>query len=294
VTKYIALDDGHGMETAGKRTPYIPSLGRQIKENEFNRAVVKFLDQELKRCGFRTLLVAPTDVDTPLKERTDKANKAGVDAYISIHYNAFDGTFAGKNPEGFQAHVYLGHSNKEAGKLAKCILKHLAGGTKQVNRGLFESNFHVLRETHMPAVLLELGFMDNKREALLMIDTNFQKECAREIAQGICEYFGVKYVPEQKVKATAPKITPPKANPPKTTTPTKTFYRVVTGSFKEKANAERRVAELKRKGFDSFIDYNNGWYRVITGSFQDRGNAEKRMAELKRAGFDSFIKSHKA
>lgn len=73
--KLIALDDGHGMQTAGKRTPPIPELGgRVMLENEFNRAVVKFLDVELRRCGFNTLLVAPTDVDTSLKARTDLVN----------------------------------------------------------------------------------------------------------------------------------------------------------------------------------------------------------------------------
>lgn len=64
----IALDDGHGLSpnpTPGKRTPNIPEIG-VIYENQFNRAVVNFLSTELKRCGFRTLLVAPTDVDTPL------------------------------------------------------------------------------------------------------------------------------------------------------------------------------------------------------------------------------------
>ena len=76
----IALDDGHGMETAGKRTPklledlyidgkLVRKKGEVIKENEFNRAVVKYLEKALKRCGFEVLLVAPTDVDTSLQNR---------------------------------------------------------------------------------------------------------------------------------------------------------------------------------------------------------------------------------
>jgi N-acetylmuramoyl-L-alanine amidase len=190
----VALSDGHGMETAGKRTPAIPELGgRVIKENEFNRATVKYLNEELKRCGFDTLLVAPTDKDTPLSTRTNLANSKKVDLYISIHYNAFDASFSGRNPEGFSAHIYKGQTNKSAGKFAKIALKHLAGGTKQVNRGLVEQDLHELRETAMPAVLFECGFMDNKREALLMIDTDFQKEVAQEIAKAVCEFYGVSY-----------------------------------------------------------------------------------------------------
>lgn len=72
----VALDDGHGSTTPGKRTPVIPELGRSIKENEFNKAVVNYLNQELKRCGFRTLLVADGDSDVPLSTRTKRANAA--------------------------------------------------------------------------------------------------------------------------------------------------------------------------------------------------------------------------
>lgn len=99
--KLIALDDGHGKNTAGKRTPYIKSLGREIRENEFNEPVVDYLKAELQRCGFKTILTAPTDADTPLAQRVAIANNAKADLFISIHFNAFDGTFAGKNPEGF-------------------------------------------------------------------------------------------------------------------------------------------------------------------------------------------------
>ena len=194
----VALDDGHGMETAGKRTPFIPELGRFVRENEFNRAVVKLLEKELHRCGFKTLLVAPTDKDTPLKARTDLANRKKADIYVSIHYNAFDGKFDGRDPEGLSVHVYPG--SKSGRKLGEAVLKYLKTGTPQRNRGIKESNFHVLREANMPAMLSENGFMDNKKEAMRMLDPAFQKEVAVEHAKGICDYFGVKYVPEAPSK----------------------------------------------------------------------------------------------
>lgn len=198
MAKLIALDDGHGIGTPGKRTPYIKELGRQIMENEFNREVVKYLDMELKRCGFRTLLTAPTDEDTPLQTRTDLANRKNADLFISVHFNALDGKFdgPGKDPEGFSAHIYPGHLNKEAGKFAEIALKHLEKGTPQKNRGVVQQDLHVTRVTKMVAVLFELGFMDNEREAKLMLNVAFQKECARELAMAACEYYNVKYVPE--------------------------------------------------------------------------------------------------
>lgn len=241
----IALDDGHGMQTPGKRTPYIPELGRFIHENEFNRAVVKFLDAELKRCGFKTLLVAPTDDDTPLSTRINTANKAKADAYISIHFNALDGKFDGdgKDPEGMSLHVYKGHRNKPAGQLAAAIGKYLQQGTAQKYRGIVEQDLAVTRETHMIAVLSENGFMDNKREAILMASVDFQKEVAREHAQGICEYFKVKYVPEPK--PVAPKPVAPK--------PVSTA-KVPAGTYRVKLDGKQIAALSKMDGILSSVE----------------------------------------
>jgi N-acetylmuramoyl-L-alanine amidase len=211
----IALDDGHGMQTAGKRTPYIPELGRFVHENEFNKAVVNYLDIELKRCGFETLLVAPTDYDTPLAARTNLANSKRADAYISIHYDAVDAKFdgEGKDPEGHTVFVYLGQKDKGSGKLAECVLKYLNQGTPQKNRGIKEADFQVLRETNMIAILSENGFMDNKKEALWMVDPKFQKEVAIEHAKGICEYFGVAYKGAVVNTPTQPKQNPTPTKP---------------------------------------------------------------------------------
>lgn len=192
----VALDDGHGMETPGKRTPPIEELGgRIIKENEFNREVVRFLDEELKRCRIDTILVAPTDENTSLWERVKLANESDADIFISIHYNAYDGKFDSYDPEGISVHIYP--DSKKGRKLGNCILKYLKEGTSQKNRGIIENNFYVLRNTKMPAILSENGFMDNKREAMLMIDENFQREVAKEHAKGICDYFGVIYLKKE-------------------------------------------------------------------------------------------------
>ncbi|WP_124728853.1 N-acetylmuramoyl-L-alanine amidase [Staphylospora marina] len=134
MTYLIALDDGHGMQTAGKRTPPIPQLGgRVIRENEFNRAVVALLDQELKRCGFRTLLVAPTDDDTPLATRTNRANSAGAHLYVSCHYNAGGG-------EGIETFHYPGSAKGK--QAAQVIHQHLLNsGVNRKNRGVKTAKF---------------------------------------------------------------------------------------------------------------------------------------------------------
>jgi N-acetylmuramoyl-L-alanine amidase len=203
MAKLIALCDGHGMDTSGKRTPIFPSgsgmvseTGSFMHENEFNRAVVKYLKEELERCGFQILLVAPTDADTPLRERTNLANRMKADMYVSVHANAIRGAWNGAR--GIETFYY---PNSATGKrLATIVHKYLTKGTRQLDRGVRSQNFHVLRETNMPSVLVECGFMDNLEEAKLLLSDDFRRECAKEIAQGVCEYFGVNYV-EKPVQA---------------------------------------------------------------------------------------------
>lgn len=188
----ICLDDGHGMNTPGKRTPPIPKLGgRVIRENEFNREVVRLLDIELKRCGFKTLLAAPGDDDVQLSIRTNRANAAKADLYISVHYNAGQG-------KGLETYHFPG--SVKGRRAAQIIHKHLmSSGVKRRDRGVKSANFYVLRKTTMPAVLIEFGFMDDPglEEAVQMVDPKVQKAFAIAVAKGICEYFGVSYVPEK-------------------------------------------------------------------------------------------------
>ncbi len=207
----VALDDGHGSNTPGKRTPAIPELGgKVIKENDFNKAVIERLDYLLKQNGnFETVLTAPTDYDTPLSQRCDIANKFGAKIFVSVHANAFDAKFDGesKDPSGIET-WYMSENGK---KLADCVHQQLIKGTTQKNRGLKKSTgLYVLKHTNMPAILTENCFMDNKREAMLMNEKNFIYEIAYEHYVGICNYFKVdstKVVKKPEVKP-APVIKP--------------------------------------------------------------------------------------
>ena len=191
MSKLIAICDGHGAETPGKRTPFFPGTKQFMHENMFNEAVTGYLKTNLERCKFRTLMVAPTDADTPLKTRVDMANKAKADLYISVHANALNGIWGPQ--EGLSVYHYPGSVKSKAAALI--IHRFLAKGTKQKDRGILTANFYVLRETDMPSVLVECAFMDNLKEAQLLLTDAFRQECADEICQGICEYFGVAYVP---------------------------------------------------------------------------------------------------
>ncbi|GLB58684.1 N-acetylmuramoyl-L-alanine amidase [Cytobacillus sp. NCCP-133] len=204
MSKLIAIDAGHEYNTAGKRTPKFDN-GDFMHEWEFNYAVAIELEKILKRCGFRTLNVNPDKSETSLAQRVSKANTAGADFYISIHANALTGKWG--NAKGIETFVWPS-KNGSSEKIGRLIHKHLMTGTNMVDRGVKDGSWlYVIKHTKMPSVLVECGFMDNLREAKLLMSSSYRQECAVEIAKGICEGFGVKYVSEPVNKET-PKPAP--------------------------------------------------------------------------------------
>ena len=223
----INIDAGHGSNTAGKRTPPFPhdikindkliiKKGEQFREHIANVGVAFLLEQELKRCGFNTMRTGWNDInayddpDTPLSDRQRAIAKADCDYSISIHFNAFgDGkTFNSANGVGIYIHdKFIGQSEK----LAKSVLNKLVEGTKQTNRGITKKALAMCNCNNMDvkgAILVELAFMTNLHEATsMMANEKFWKECAVEICRGMCEYTGIKYVPEKYVptKSITPK-----------------------------------------------------------------------------------------
>ncbi len=199
----IAIDDGHGMETAGKRTPAF-SDGSVMRENEFNRAVVAYLHDELIRNGFSVVLTAPEDTDTSLATRVQRANDAHADYFVSVHANAFGSGWNDAN--GVESFVYALNDAKTTG-LARCIQHELIQATGLRDRGVKENpTLYVLRKTTMPAVLCECGFMTNAAEAKLLKSDAYRKKCATSICKGICAFAGKVYQEEKSPVVHGPVI----------------------------------------------------------------------------------------
>ncbi|KMJ58071.1 hypothetical protein AB685_14770 [Bacillus sp. LL01] len=232
MTKLIVLDAGHGPETPGKRTP------DGMREYEFNRVVANYAKAELEQYEDVAVMFTHSDArDVQLKERTDAANKANADMLVSIHANAFGNGGWRNDVAGIETFSWDGHS-PNGDRLAALLQAELIAATKRPNRGAKKANFHMLREFNKASALVECGFMTNQTEAALLKTDAYRKTCAVAIATGIAKYFGLKRKPAPKPK--------PAVNP-------NVFYRVVTGSFNDKENAEQRMADLKKAGFDSFL-----------------------------------------
>ena len=195
----VALDDGHGTETPGKRTPKFPD-GSFMHEHEFNSAVVDIIAGELKRHSVDVVLTVTEAYDVPLQTRCDIANREKADIFVSVHANAYGDGVNFNEACGIDTFHYP--NSVEGKRLAECIHKYLMQGTPLENRGVKTATWHVLKYTHMPAVLCECGFMTNLHEAKMLMSDWYRQECAKEITQGILEYLGVKYIPllDYKVK----------------------------------------------------------------------------------------------
>lgn len=266
---HIALDDGHGMSTSGKRTPVLPTglkseTGNFMHENEFNRAVVKYLKVELERCGFLITLTAPTDADTGITARAKTATNAKADLLLSVHANAATGQWG--SASGVET-----LSKPENKDLALVFQKWLMKGTGQKNRGWKDGAWLGLNAFKGPVVLVEAGFMDNLTEAKLLLSDDFRKECAKELAQAACEVFGVKYVGAN----TSSKATTSVEYPYDTTKGIGTLTVLVNNlNMRKDANFNSAVVGTATKGMVYYVfETKNGLHRIATSAWVSAGVA---------------------
>nr|DAZ78885.1 MAG TPA: Cell wall hydrolase autolysin [Caudoviricetes sp.] len=214
----VAIDAGHGMHTEGKQSvPMSKNLyidnelvrkkGKIIKENEWNRGVSEYLATALKRCGIDTMFTADMTgkTDIALSTRANKANKAKADILISNHYNAIGSCAKWQSKVKGLLVLRTKNASSKSIKLGKLAVKHLEkdidyeysyGLMRDVDMSGF--TLAILRQTTMPAILIEYGFMDYEKEAKLMLDKKHQEKCAEAVAKAVCEYFGVTYIEKQE------------------------------------------------------------------------------------------------
>lgn len=189
----IAIDAGHGLYTPGKRCMRAIDP-KETREWQLNSRIAARVCSELGRLGFETARMDdPTGQrDVPLSERTQTANKLGCAYYISIHH---DSGVNGGTGGGVTAFAYTSPS-RAATKLRDTLYKHVVAETGlKGNRAqpLQTANFAVLRETKMPAALIECGFMDSKTDTPLILTADFARRAADGIVKAVCELCGKAY-----------------------------------------------------------------------------------------------------
>lgn len=192
--KICCLDAGHGLQTAGKETPYHSDLqgvyANHYKEAEQNYRIMFELARMLEYQGIEVVITNKNiNFDMNLSTRVSKEKAVNADLFVSIHKNASP-KFEWNAIEGIETFCYKFGGNGE--KAARAVQNELIT-TGDYNRGVKEGNFQVLRETKSPAILCEIGFMTNLKEAKRMLDIEWHNKYATCIAKGICKYFNIQW-----------------------------------------------------------------------------------------------------
>lgn len=193
----IFLDPGHGGRDSG-------AFYYNVAEKDLNMQIYRKLRAKLEELGYKVLTSRDSDIDVDfVTERSRMVNKTNSDIFISIHFNATGSAYS--KASGIQTYSYSdepdypskinqywhNHPDRmsESKRLAAAIHSSLLAETGAKDAGLLESSFAVLRETAKPAVLLELGYMDNFSENQQIRDSHYQDKLVAGIVKGVQKYY---------------------------------------------------------------------------------------------------------
>ena len=181
----VCIDAGHGVETAGKCSP-----DKSYYEHEFALDMAKRIYDKMTVAGVPAMLTRQDEHDISLAERCRIANDAKADYFISLHSNASGDDWS--NARGRTIYVYKRGYNAE--KLATAIDD--AMWDCNTRRGIAEGNFAVLRETDMPACLIEFDFHTNKDSLLNCLKNSAWREKAAEAVKNgvMMMLFGATFI----------------------------------------------------------------------------------------------------
>lgn len=184
----IGLDCGHSKITKGKQTP------DGIKEWDLNNQVRKHIVNMLKDYDVEIIYTDNNEgyTDESLSSRLARYKSEKVDAFVSIHHNAFGDGW--NNATGVEIYVDKKATNKDM-KLAKCVYDRLVKYTGLKGRGIKKENFYVINQNTIPAILVEGGFMSGKQDYKIITSESGQTAYAKAVAEGLVEFLKLKKKP---------------------------------------------------------------------------------------------------
>jgi N-acetylmuramoyl-L-alanine amidase len=200
------------------------------KESNDVLSIGRAVAAEVRRHGVTVDETRTTDATVSLQERSNFENRNTYDYFISFHRNAYQPEKA----RGVETYTYLNPGAKSKALAQRIQTALVALGF--ADRGVKEANYHVLRETKAPAVLVEIGFIDNTGDNNLF--DSKRNEIIKALAKAILAQLGIDYI---------------EASAPTQAESGQTLYRVMAGSYKVRENAEKQVQKLKNAGFDAVI-----------------------------------------
>lgn len=247
----IVVDSGHGGEDPGAVLQ-----GRQEKDDTLQLGLE--VGNILKNNGVDVIFTRTEDIYQTPFQKAQIANEAMADYFVSIHRNSSPRP---NQYEGVETLVY----DKSGIKLE--MAENIDGALEEVgfkNLGVKERpGLVVLRRTKMPALLVEVGFINSEKDNQLF-DEKF-REIAQAIAGGILGTLSDETVTEP------------------------ILYRVQVGTFRKRQNADNLNYKLLSQGYPSFLLKDGEYYRVQVGAFQQMGNAVAMEQKLRKDGYQTLI-----
>ena len=177
--KIICIDPGHGGKDPG-------AIGGGIRESAVVLNVAKKIASYLEAKACAVMLTRETDIFIELSDRAHMANAAKADLYVSVHCNSVRDN---ARATGMEVYHYT-HASEASKRAARVIYNKLLPVCGLRGRGVKSKDLAVLRETSMPAVLVELGFISNPDDRRKLTDFAWQDDAAKAIADGIVEAIG--------------------------------------------------------------------------------------------------------
>lgn len=187
------IDSGHGGYDTGTQLVIAP----YTKEKILTLQTAQKVRYCLQQMGYHVVMTRKRDVFVPLHERVAIAKKNRAELFVSIHFNH------APNPKAHGIEIYFFKSannplrSQHSQALAQAILQRASVATNAFSRGVLHGDFHVIRETTMPAVLIEGGFFSNQSEAACLKNPRYIQLLARSIAEGIDAF--VKAIHKQEI-----------------------------------------------------------------------------------------------
>ena len=169
----VVIDAGHGGFDRGG------IAHQRVPESTMNLDVAQRLKAVLQAYGYHVVMTRDSDVFVPLGTRVAIANSYRDAIFVCVHFNATPRSSA----SGIETYFYSSQSLP----LASAIHYYVAGGAPSANRGVRRRGFYVLRNTRIPSVLVECGFLTNPTEAQYAQSVAYRQKLADEIARGVRE-----------------------------------------------------------------------------------------------------------
>lgn len=216
----IMIDCGHclsGADTGAQGN----GKKEELLTREVGALVKTYLLQQGHQCELTGVDSGYSSINASLQARIDREKAYKPDLFVSVHFNAGGGT---------GTETYVCSTTGQAYQYAKKVQAKIVELTGYTDRGVKTANFAVIAKTNAPAMLIECAFIDSANDMKVYnADT-----LAKAIVEGIT---GVEVENKQETSNQETRL-----------------YKVICGAFGVKENANKRVEELKNKGFDAYVE----------------------------------------